>query len=174
MPFAPSCRSRLTILWRPSEAGEPAVIRLLHDEASELSLSRTPMAAPSRPAEQAGSERLRQSTMAILVAASAAELAAAEAAIGPLPGFRHLRRPEAGLLMLRGRIGGEGARFNLGEATVTRCLVVTDGFYEWQSPEDRRQPRQPFRFTVDGGAPFAFAGLWTRATVAPTSANCTG
>jgi alpha-D-ribose 1-methylphosphonate 5-triphosphate synthase subunit PhnG len=84
------------------------------------------MAAPSRPAEQAGSERLRRSTMAILVAASAAELAAAEAAIGPLPGFRHLRRPEAGLLMLRGRIGGEGARFNVGEATVTRCLVVTE------------------------------------------------
>jgi alpha-D-ribose 1-methylphosphonate 5-triphosphate synthase subunit PhnG len=84
------------------------------------------MAAPSRPAEQARSERLRQSTMAILVAASAAELAAAEAAVGPLPGFRHLRRPEAGLLMLRGRIGGEGARFNLGEATVTRCLVVTE------------------------------------------------
>ena len=110
----------------PSEAGEPAVIPLLHDEASELSLSRTPMAAPSRPAEQAGSEHFRQSTMAILVAASAAELAAAEAAIGPLPGFRHLRRPEAGLLMLRGRIGGEGARFNVGEATVTRCLVVTE------------------------------------------------
>lgn len=64
--------------------------------------------------------------MSVLVAASAAELAAAEAAIGPLPNFRHVRRPETGLVMLRGRIGGEGSRFSLGEATVTRCLVVTE------------------------------------------------
>ena len=46
-----------------------------------------------------------------------------------------------------------------------RCLVLADGFYEWLRPEDRRQPRQPFRFTVDGGAPFAFAGLWCGARV---------
>ncbi|MBV8425889.1 MAG: phosphonate C-P lyase system protein PhnG [Hyphomicrobiales bacterium] len=64
--------------------------------------------------------------MSILVAAKASEFAAAEAAIGPLPGFRHLRRPETGLLMLGGRIGGEGAQFNLGEATVTRCHIVTE------------------------------------------------
>ena len=46
-----------------------------------------------------------------------------------------------------------------------RCLVLADGFYEWMRSEDKRQPRQPFRFTVDGGAPFAFAGLWCRARV---------
>jgi len=46
-----------------------------------------------------------------------------------------------------------------------RCLVLADGFYEWLRSEDKRQPRQPFRFTVDGGAPFAFAGLWGRARV---------
>ena len=34
-----------------------------------------------------------------------------------------LRRPETGLVMLRGRIGGEGAPFNVGEATVTRAAV---------------------------------------------------
>ncbi|HVL97279.1 MAG TPA: SOS response-associated peptidase [Solirubrobacteraceae bacterium] len=41
-----------------------------------------------------------------------------------------------------------------------RCLIVADGFYEWLRPEDRKAPRVPFRFTVDGGEPFAFAGLW--------------
>src|SRR4051794_5733396 len=41
-----------------------------------------------------------------------------------------------------------------------RCLVIADGFYEWLRPEDKKAPRVPFRFTVDGGAPFAFAGLW--------------
>ena len=43
-----------------------------------------------------------------------------------------------------------------------RCLIVADGFYEWMRAEDPKQPRQPWRFTVDGGDPFAFAGLCTR------------
>ncbi|HEX6665904.1 MAG TPA: SOS response-associated peptidase [Solirubrobacterales bacterium] len=43
-----------------------------------------------------------------------------------------------------------------------RCLIVADGFYEWMRAEDPKQPRQPWRFTVDGGAPFAFAGICTR------------
>ena len=41
-----------------------------------------------------------------------------------------------------------------------RCLIVADGFYEWLRPEDKKAARVPFRFTVDGGEPFAFAGLW--------------
>jgi alpha-D-ribose 1-methylphosphonate 5-triphosphate synthase subunit PhnG len=36
-----------------------------------------------------------------------------------------IRPPETGLVMLRGRIGGTGGAFNLGEATVTRCAVRT-------------------------------------------------
>ena len=43
-----------------------------------------------------------------------------------------------------------------------RCLIVADGFYEWLKSEDPKQPRLPFRFTVDGGEPFAFAGICTR------------
>jgi putative SOS response-associated peptidase YedK len=43
-----------------------------------------------------------------------------------------------------------------------RCLIVADGFYEWMVAEDPKQPRQPWRFTVDGGDTFAFAGLCTR------------
>ena len=43
-----------------------------------------------------------------------------------------------------------------------RCLIVADGFYEWMRAEDPKQPRQPWRFTVDGGEPFAFAGICTR------------
>lgn len=55
-----------------------------------------------------------------------------------------------------------------------RCLILADGFYEWLRPEDRKQPRQPFRFTVDGGEPFAFAGLWTTGTLKGEPVNsCT-
>jgi putative SOS response-associated peptidase YedK len=38
-----------------------------------------------------------------------------------------------------------------------RCLVLADGYYEWLS---EGKEKQPFLFEVDGGAPFAFAGLW--------------
>jgi len=61
--------------------------------------------------------------MAVLARATADELAVA--VHGRLPPFTRLRGPEAGLVMLRGRAGGTGAPFNLGEATVTRCTVRT-------------------------------------------------
>ncbi|WP_170573092.1 phosphonate C-P lyase system protein PhnG [Ruegeria atlantica] len=44
------------------------------------------------------------------------------------PSFDWLRNPEVGGVMVRGRTGGTGAPFNLGEMTVTRCsLVLQDG-----------------------------------------------
>ena len=46
-----------------------------------------------------------------------------------------------------------------------RALIPADGWFEWLRAEDPKQPRQPFRFVVDGGAPFAFAGLWTNAKI---------
>jgi putative SOS response-associated peptidase YedK len=42
-----------------------------------------------------------------------------------------------------------------------RCLILADGYYEWQRPEDPRQPRRPVHFSLEGGEPFCFAGLWT-------------
>ncbi len=40
-----------------------------------------------------------------------------------------------------------------------RCIVFADGFYEWSGA---KKHRRPYRFVVDGGAPFAFAGLYER------------
>jgi putative SOS response-associated peptidase YedK len=42
-----------------------------------------------------------------------------------------------------------------------RCLVLADGWYEWQKPEDPKQPRRPLHFSLEEGEPFFFAGLWT-------------
>lgn len=39
-----------------------------------------------------------------------------------------------------------------------RCLVPADGFYEWQKVGTRKQP---WLLRLAGGAPFAFAGLWS-------------
>src|SRR5262249_55874007 len=38
-----------------------------------------------------------------------------------------LRRPETGLVMVRARAGGTGGKFNLGEMTVTRCVLRLTG-----------------------------------------------
>ncbi len=58
---------------------------------------------------------------------AAADIAARLGECGVLPRWRALRGPESGLVMVRGRAGGGGAPFNLGEMTVTRCTVRTDG-----------------------------------------------
>jgi len=54
-----------------------------------------------------------------------------------------------------------------------RCLVLADGWYEWMKQEAKGGPKQPFRYTVDGGVPFAFAGLYdgTGAAILTTEAN---
>lgn len=65
----------------------------------------------------------RQAAMAVWAEATPAELEAALAQLAPVPAAQDLRAPETGLVMLRGRMGGDGAPFNLGEATVTRAAV---------------------------------------------------
>ena len=51
-----------------------------------------------------------------------------EQKLGPLAEGAHqwLRPAETGLVMVRARAGGTGQRFNLGEATVTRCVIRPD------------------------------------------------
>ncbi len=65
----------------------------------------------------------RQAAMALLASADASQLQSLAASLSPLPDAEDLRRPETGLVMVRGRIGGGGAPFNLGEATVTRASI---------------------------------------------------
>lgn len=69
----------------------------------------------------------RRRIMALCAEATRPELDGALAALAPLPPVRDLRRPESGMVMLRGRAGGDGALFNLGEATVTRAAVALMG-----------------------------------------------
>jgi alpha-D-ribose 1-methylphosphonate 5-triphosphate synthase subunit PhnG len=68
----------------------------------------------------------RRAWMAVLARTPRAELEAAlQRALdgAALPAYDWLRPPETGLAMVRGRIGGSGDAFNLGEATVTRATL---------------------------------------------------
>ena len=69
----------------------------------------------------------RQRWMAVLARAPFPALSAA--AGGLVPSYTTLRGPELGLVMVRGRAGGAGAAFNVGEATIARCTVRSAAGY---------------------------------------------
>jgi alpha-D-ribose 1-methylphosphonate 5-triphosphate synthase subunit PhnG len=69
----------------------------------------------------------RRAWIGTLAKAAAAELEAEWAALPVRPAYGFLRKPETGLAMIRGRIGGDGPAFNLGEASATRAAVRLDG-----------------------------------------------
>ena len=64
----------------------------------------------------------RRRHMAVLARAPRDDIAALVGGIAA-PAFAILKQPETGTVMLEGRAGGAGSRFNLGEATVTRCVI---------------------------------------------------
>ena len=65
----------------------------------------------------------RREAMSVLACASSAEIERGVASLEGIPAHEEIRLPESGLVMLRGRIGGDGAPFNLGEAAVSRAAV---------------------------------------------------
>ena len=65
----------------------------------------------------------RRAAMSTLADACASEIAGGLTALGDAIVHVELRPVETGLVMLQGRIGGDGAAFNVGEATVTRATV---------------------------------------------------
>lgn len=69
-----------------------------------------------------GGQARRKSVMAVLAHSATADIEGRLGAIA-LPAHENLREPENGLVMVRGRVGGDGAPFNLGEATVSRAAV---------------------------------------------------
>jgi alpha-D-ribose 1-methylphosphonate 5-triphosphate synthase subunit PhnG len=76
-----------------------------------------------------GPERARQTWLRVLSCSSPSEL---ESLLDPfvesLPcTVVEVRRPEVGLALVAGRIGGTGDQFGVGEMTLTRCVVEVDG-----------------------------------------------
>lgn len=82
----------------------------------------------------------RQRWMGVLARAGDA-LDAHEAALKD-SAYQLIRAPEVGMTLVRGRMGGTGSAFNLGEMTVTRCVVrLADGRtgYSYLAGRDKRR-----------------------------------
>lgn len=82
--------------------------------------------------EQDGTEpntnAARQRWLSVLAKTSPADLEALWAELPDPPSWTVIRQPEIGMVMVRGRAGGDGGRFNLGEMTMTRGAVrLADG-----------------------------------------------
>ncbi|WP_394890588.1 phosphonate C-P lyase system protein PhnG [Mesorhizobium sp. AaZ16] len=77
--------------------------------------------------EEAERNAGRKAAMAALAMASGGEIRRLWDAAGIEADAQALRGPETGLVTVRGRIGGAGAPFNFGEATVTRATVRLPG-----------------------------------------------
>ena len=80
------------------------------------------MAGNESLADENGGQARRKAVMAVLAHSATADIAGRLGMVA-LPDHEDLREPENGLVMVRGRVGGDGAPFNLGEATVSRAAV---------------------------------------------------
>jgi alpha-D-ribose 1-methylphosphonate 5-triphosphate synthase subunit PhnG len=79
--------------------------------------------APQISSNESEMRTRRRAAMAVLSCGSAAEIARHLASLDPIPAHSEIRAPQSGLVMLRGRIGGDGAPFNFGEASVSRAAI---------------------------------------------------
>lgn len=69
----------------------------------------------------------RQHWIGVLARAQLNELQPHAAALKDAE-YQLIRAPEIGMTLVRGRMGGDGAAFNVGEMSVTRCVVrLADG-----------------------------------------------
>lgn len=86
-------------------------------------MSRERDSRSDRKAIDSAENSARKAAMAAFASASAADLRELGAAVPLQLEAEMLRGPETGLVTVRGRIGGGGASFNTGEATVTRATL---------------------------------------------------
>ena len=126
----------------------------------------------SETSRDAAGIALRQRWMRALALAPVDRLEAAWAALPNPPTWSHLRRPEIGMTMVRGRAGGVGQRFNLGEMTMARCAVrLADGRvgFGHVAGRDRRHAELAALFDALLQDPATQAGLIAR-VIAPIEA----
>jgi len=86
------------------------------------------------------------------------------------------KSPDDGVKMINARaetVAEKPSYRGLVSKSSGRCLILADGFYEWEGVASG--PKQPWRFTLSDGAAFALAGLCTTWTPegGPDLRSCT-
>ncbi|MEM6375630.1 MAG: phosphonate C-P lyase system protein PhnG [Pseudomonadota bacterium] len=114
----------------------------------------------------------RKAWMGLLAKAPEGRVAALLDAAMTRPEFTWLRAPEIGSTMVRGRAGGTGAPFNIGEVTVTRCaLTLATGEVGHAYIQGRRKSDAEAVALVDALMQGARAGAIRKAVLVPLEAE---
>ena len=110
----------------------------------------------------------RKAWMGLLARAPEGRVATLLDAAMTRPEFTWLRAPEIGSTMVRGRAGGTGAPFNIGEMTVTRCaLTLASGEVGHAYIQGRRKSDAEAAALVDALMQRASAGAVRKAVLDP-------
>lgn len=118
-----------------------------------------------------GSEA-RKAWMSLLAKSPEPALMAAWDTVTERPAFDWLRAPETGGVMVRGRMGGTGGAFNLGEMTVTRCsLVLSDGTVGHGYVQGRSKAKAQVAAQIDAMMQTKAAETLRRAVLDPLEAQ---
>ncbi|KIC12598.1 phosphonate metabolism protein PhnG [Leisingera sp. ANG-M1] len=114
----------------------------------------------------------RKGWMSLLAPADEARLTELWQGYGANPVCEFLRAPEAGGVMVRGRMGGSGAPFNLGEMTVTRCaLSLEDGTVGHGYVQGRSMAKAEIAAKIDALMQTAEAEALRAAVLVPLAAE---
>lgn len=82
--------------------------------------------------------------------------------------YSYIRKPETGMVMARGAMGGRGQAFNVGEVTVTRCVVrMADGAMGYSYVLGRSIRQAELAAVVDGLLQGAEAQKWFEKIIMP-------
>lgn len=110
----------------------------------------------------------RKGWMSLLASADEARLTELWQDYGEDPAFEFLRAPESGGVMVRGRMGGTGAPFNLGEMTVTRCVLsLSDGAVGYAYVQGRSKAKSEIAAKIDALMQTSAAEALNDAVLAP-------
>lgn len=101
-----------------------SVLRPATDEFLPTAWCTVPAMSEITPSETDQHER--QAWMSVLAKAEPRSLEPLWSDLDEKPAWSCIRPPETGMVMVRARAGGTGQRFNMGEMTVTRCVVRLD------------------------------------------------
>lgn len=109
----------------------------------------------------------RQRWIGILARAVGDELSRHESALRDAE-YQLIRAPEIGMTLVRGRMGGTGAAFNVGEMTVTRCVVrLADGRTGFSYLAGRDKPRAELAALADAHLQGPQQTHWLNALIEP-------
>ncbi len=71
-------------------------------------------------------EKNRKNALSILAKSALSNIVECWDSVDIDPVFSFLKKPEVGMVMVRAKAGGDGQQFNMGEMTVTRCVIQLD------------------------------------------------